>query len=357
MLIDASYYMVLACATVVLATASPVGAQVPTASLSATAVSYAAPPGAPYTAENVMIRSPYGHTLGGTLTVPCRARGPLPTVVLISGTGPQDRDGGVPGERYRPLRQIADTLSRRGIAVLRFDDRGVTAGKYWSPASPLEVSEDVRAALMLLRSRGDIDPARLALVGHSEGGLVATMVAASDPSLRAAALLGAPAKMLAEALREQVRTAAERDTTLKTTAERDSVLGVREAALEMQLRQPWARQTASYDPVITARAVRRPSVLVLQGATDWQVLPDQAAMLTNAFRDGGNRDVTLKVFPATNHLFVPDPDGNPAFYDMAQAVSASVLGVLADWTAARLGAPAARASRTSTARVAHRSCT
>lgn len=181
----ASYYMLLACAAVLPVAAHPVGAQVPARSPSA-AVSYTAPPGAPYTAEDVIIRSPYGHTLGGTLTLPCRARGPFPTVVLISGTGPQDRDGGVPGDDYRPLRQIADTLSRRGIAVLRFDDRGVATGNYFSPASPLEVAEDVRAALMLLRARGDIDPARLALVGHSEGGLVATMIAASDPSLRAA---------------------------------------------------------------------------------------------------------------------------------------------------------------------------
>ncbi|CAN5860819.1 hypothetical protein BH20GEM3_BH20GEM3_15030 [soil metagenome] len=340
---DTSYSMFLACAAVALVAAGPVRAQAPTHSPSA-AVSYEAPPGAPYTAEHVLIRSPYGHTLGGTLTRPCRARGPLPAVVLISGTGPQDRDGGVPGERYRPLRQIADTLSRRGLAVLRFDDRGVTAGKYFSPASPLEVAEDVRAALMLLRARGDIDPARLALVGHSEGGLVATMVAASDPSLRAAVLLGAPAKMLTEGLREQIRIGVERDTAWKTTAERDSVLRVREAALETQLRQPWARQTASYDPLISARAVRTASVLVLQGATDWQVSPAQAAMLGKAFRDGGNRDVTVTLFPATNHLFLPDPDGNPDLYDLSKPISASVLGVLADWAAVRMGAPAVRAA-------------
>jgi uncharacterized protein len=121
---------------------------------------YSAPAGAPYTAEDVVVHTPMGHTLAGTLTRP-RTDAPVPAVVLITGSGSQDRDEAIPMVRgYRPFRDIADTLSRRGIAVLRLDDRGFGASTGdASTATSADYADDVRAALAWLRARDDIDGA------------------------------------------------------------------------------------------------------------------------------------------------------------------------------------------------------
>lgn len=298
---------------------------------------YGAPPGASYTAEEVAVRSPYGHTLGGTLTLPRGGRRPLPAVVLISGTGPHDRDGSVRGDPYRPFRQFADTLSRRGIAVLRIDDRGIAEGRH-SLTSPLQVAEDVRAALALLRGRGDIDPARIGVVGHSEGGMVALMVAAGDPTVRALALLASPARRPQDALREQVRFSVGRQMAGRTEAERDSALRAASANAEWMLGTEWGRQSGNYDPLVAARSVRSASVLLLHGANDWQVAPEHAGSLAAALRAAGSCDVTQRLFPGINHLFLADSSGDPDGYgDLpVQQVPAPVLGELADWLASRL---------------------
>jgi len=295
----------------------------------------ATPESAPYAAEQVTVRSPYGHSLGGTLTLPRHAGRPLPVVLLISGTGPQTRDGSARGDTaHQPFRQIADSLSRRGVAVLRVDDRGVAEGQH-RLTSALQVAEDVRAALALLRARADIDPARIALIGHSEGGMVALMVASSDPALRAVVLMAAPAERPIDMLREMNARSAAR--THSTEAGRDSVLRLMLPALEWQLQTEWARLSGSYDPLIAARAVQVPSVLVMQGETDWQVPPEHAGRLAQAIRSGGVCDVTERTFPGVNHLFVDDPEGVADYESLpSQRLSSAVLGVLADWTVSRL---------------------
>ncbi len=300
---------------------------------------YAAPAGAPYAAEEVVVRSPYGHTLAGTLTLPRQVRRPFPVVLLISGTGAQNRDASHPGDRYRPFRQIADTLSRRGIAVLRMDDRGIAEGRFLLP-SALQVAEDVRATLAFLRGRADIDAGRIALVGHSEGGAVALMVAAGDPTLHVLALMGAPGVRLSDGAREQVRRSVARRMAGRPQAERDSVLRVAEANVERMLGAEWGRQSGGYDPLVAARSVRSASVLVLQGANDWQVAPEQAGALAAAL-GAGSCDVTRRVFQGVNHLFLADPSGDPDGYQSlaSQEVPAVVLGTLADWLAPRLARP------------------
>jgi len=162
--------------------------------LAMAAPDYSAPAGAPYTAEAVRVPTRGGFELAGTLTRPERA-GRVPCVVLITGSGPQERDEAIPLVRgYRPFRQIADTLSRRGIAVLRLDDRGFgESGGQSSSATSLDFADDVEDALHWLARRADIDSTRLALLGHSEGGLIAPIVAQRGARLQGMVLMAGPA--------------------------------------------------------------------------------------------------------------------------------------------------------------------
>src|SRR6185369_16052339 len=158
---------------------------------------YKAPAGAPFTAEDVTVEAK-GFKLAGTLLTPTTGKPPYPAVVTITGSGQQTRDEYLPLaglEKYRPFRQIAEALAARGIAVLRVDDRGVgksTGVQSLANATSADFADDVRAQIEYLRHRGDIDPRRIALVGHSEGGMIAPMVAASDPQIAAIVLMAAP---------------------------------------------------------------------------------------------------------------------------------------------------------------------
>src|SRR5262245_58416932 len=136
-------------------------------------IDYSAPPNAPFTAEEVTIQAK-GYTLAGTLLLPKSAKRPLPAVITITGSGIQTRDEPlpIPGlEKYRPMRQIAETLASRGIAVLRVDDRGSGGSggrETLATATTSSFADDTRAEVAYLRSRSEIDPKRIALAGHSE---------------------------------------------------------------------------------------------------------------------------------------------------------------------------------------------
>jgi dienelactone hydrolase len=300
---------------------------------------YRAPPGAPYTAEDVSIHSSDGFTLAGTLTRPAH-HGRVPAVIVVTGSGLQDRDEALPGVAgYRPFRQIADTLGRRGIAVLRLDDRGYGAstgdGQH---ATTADFADDIRSALGYLRHREDIDPSRLGLIGHSEGGLVALMVAARDSALRAIVTLACAGQPLRAVLRSQQRYVVEHDPRVAVTG-RDSALRAASRALDSAAaRDRWLSFAIDLDPLPIARRVRRPAVLLLQGETDRQVAPGDADRLAQALRVGGNHDVTVRLFPNTDHLFLADTDGNAAEYASlpSKVVPTTVLGAMADWLVARL---------------------
>jgi dienelactone hydrolase len=298
-------------------------------------VSYAAPAGAPYSAAEVKVRTPAGRTLAGTLTVPLVRRAKLPAVVLITGSGPQDRDAASVAlpQGYRPFREIADTLARRGIAVLRLDDRGV-GGSDAGPdtATSADLAGDVRAALAWLRARPEIDPARLGLVGHSEGGIIAPMVAVDDPRLRGIVLVAGTASRGRTIANGQIHTLFERDTTLPR-AQRDSLLALALRQADSAYAAPgWLHWFAEYDPLPTARRVRVPT-LILQGETDRQVPAREAATLAAAMRAAGNRRVTLRTFPRMNHLMLDDPRGDVRGYGALADlhVRRDLLGALADW--------------------------
>ncbi|HET6680507.1 MAG TPA: alpha/beta fold hydrolase [Gemmatimonadaceae bacterium] len=300
---------------------------------------YSAPADAPYRALEVAVPTPEGHTLAGTLTVPIAASGRVPAVVTITGSGAQDRDESIPFvPGFRPFRQVADTLGRRGIAVLRLDDRGYGgSGGNAATSTTADYANDIRAAVAWLRERPEIDPARIALVGHSEGGMIAPMVAATDSSLAGIVLMAGPAKSLGEIIPYQIRYAVDHDTSFAPAA-RDSIYQAQKAIFDSTAaRTPWMRFGLPYDPLPTARQVSVP-VLIMQGATDRQVTADQADALATAIRSGGNTDVTVLLLPAHNHLFLPDPDGNPAGY-VRLAVSRlgpETLGPIADWLVAHM---------------------
>jgi dienelactone hydrolase len=294
---------------------------------------YSAPAGAPYTAEDVLVRTPSGLRLAGTLTLPSPRRARVPAVVTITGSGPEDRDEQSPAlPGYRPFRQLTDTLGRRGIAVLRLDDRGVGESDTGpSTVTSADFADDIRAALAYLRARPEIDTARIALVGHSEGGVIAPLVAESDPSVRALVLMAAPASPGRAIVRSQQHYLV--DTVAKLSgARRDSVLARYETATDsISAAVPWMQWFLEHDPSAVARRVRVP-VLILQGNADHQVPASEAEKLAAAFRSGGNRRVTVRTFPETNHLFVTDTIGGFSYEKLPSlAVRKDVLGAIADW--------------------------
>jgi len=313
---------------------------------SAPRVDYSAPAGAPYTAEEVVVKTASGLRLKGTLTVPRdRPRGGVPAVVTITGSGPEDRDensGLIPN--YRPFKELADTLGRRGIAVLRLDDRGVNGSDGGTATATSEdFANDVRAGVAYLRSRSEIDGKRIGLVGHSEGGIIAPMVAASDTSIRAIVLMAGTASTGREIVMEQNRYIIDSVAHIRG-AQRDSLLARVGRSLDSAAKVPgWQGFFLTYDPKPTAARVRA-RVLILQGETDRQVPPAEAERLAAAFRAGVMPRVTVRMFPSTNHLFVEDPNG--AFADATGRlryptlpslhVRKDVLGVIAEWLSKNL---------------------
>jgi uncharacterized protein len=303
-------------------------------------IDYGAPPGAPYTAQDVTVHTPAGLSLTGTLTLPTVRHGRVPAVVTITGSGAQDRDERISiVEGYRPFWQVADTLARRGIATLRLDDRGVNGSSAGpADATSADYANDIRAALAYLRTRPEIDGDRLGLVGHSEGGMIAPMVAATDPRLKGIVLLAGPAYTGRRILAFQQRNAVDNVKSLTPAQRRDALAESEDATRTLAAKSAWMRYFLDYDPLATARKVRVP-VLILQGETDQQVTPEQADTLAAAFRAGGDRDVTERKFPATDHLFLPDSVGDSARYPVlrSRAVRPAVLGAIADWLVAHLG--------------------
>jgi dipeptidyl aminopeptidase/acylaminoacyl peptidase len=321
-----------------LAAASTGSAQQPARS----APDYSAPPGAPYTAQNVTVPTPMGHTLAGTLTLPRGAsRGhPVGAIVTITGSGPSDRDEYLGIQDYRPFRQIADSLGRRGIAVLRMDDRGTGAsGGTFDRATSEDFAQDIRAGLAYLRTRPEIDAKQLGVLGHSEGAVIAPIVATQESTLKALVLLAGVARPVGLAAKAQLENNVRHNAKL-TTAQQDSAIADIPRQIDsLRASDPWWDFILTYDPSATARQLKTPAVLILTGANDQQADPKQVPEWAAAFRASGNRDVTAQVVPDVNHLFVHDLDGFPGNYDKLPPpvrIEPQVLGLIADWLAARL---------------------
>lgn len=302
---------------------------------------YSAPADAPYIAEEVVVKTPAGHTLAGTLTLPKSASRthPVSAIVTVTGSGPQDRDENIGLQGFRPFRQIADSLARRGIAVLRMDDRGTGAsGGTFKGSTSADFAEDVRASLAYLRTRPEIRADRLGVLGHSEGALIAPMVAEKEPTLRAIVLLAGIAQPGRNALHFQLKNQIEHNTKLTPEVRDSQIAEIPKRIDAMMAADPWMKFFLTYDPAATMRRVKTP-VLILTGSRDQQAAPEQVALQEAAFKEGGNTDVTARVLPDLNHLFVPDTDGFPGNYAKLPPpvmMRTDVLVMIADWLAQRL---------------------
>src|SRR5258708_5927021 len=322
----------------------------------------------PYPYKEEEITFPNGKakiSLAGTLTLP-RGPGPFSAAVLLSGSGPHDRDESIVG--HRPFLVLADHLTRKGIAVLRFDKRGIgkSTGDY-ANATTEDFAGDAEAALAYLKTRKEIDPKKVGLIGHSEGGMIAPLVAAhsSDPAwivlLAGPGLKGEDTLLLQSEL--ILKTAGVNDDQIAKTREfnKQTYALVRQekntaalqaklsdlvensgmsaslppAALQSQVRlmvSPWFRFFLDYDPVPTLQKTMCP-VLALNGEKDLQVAPkENLAKIQKALQDGGNKDFQTTELPGLNHLFQHGPTGSPTEYGGIQETMApEALNAVSDW--------------------------
>jgi pimeloyl-ACP methyl ester carboxylesterase len=302
---------------------------------------------------DVSIPASAGITLAGTLARPVSAGGArVPVVVLIGGSGPQDRDGTRPElAGYRPFRDLAGSLGAVGIATLRLDDRGTggSSGRF-SGATTLDFAADVEAALRWLRARDDVDGAHPALLGHSEGALVALLAASRDSSVSALVLLGAPSRSGRELARWQRAALVASDRAEFAPSDRDELLSRAESEAERAAADdPWLRVWFSLDPRSIARSTRAPALL-LHGLNDRQVPVEQAAELAAALSErrssesergpAGAPEVELRRFPATDHLFLRDYDGEPRGYVrlVSRRLRTDVSEAIGSWLRARFRA-------------------
>jgi dienelactone hydrolase len=320
----------------------------PLAGMNPPAADYSAPAGASWTAEDVRVtvRGLRADTfsLGCTLTKPKQGAARLPAAITLTGSGQQDRDENlwplVPD--YHLFRQVASRLGDAGIAVLRCDDYGAgsSGGAVDTAVSMLDFANAAEAQLAWLRARPDIDGAKLAIIGHSEGGIVGPMVAARDPRLAALVVMAGPSKPMGAVLRDQFLSGVERAEGL-TPEQRAQAReqAVRDADAFGGNAPGYMRHARAHDPLATARQVRAPT-LILQGALDRQVSHGQADTLGAAMRAAGNRDVTVRTFDRLNHLFLVSANGtgSPDEYATLRdvAVPADVLDTLADWLRRKL---------------------
>ena len=298
-------------------------------------INYDAPTAAPYTAQTVRIPTGRGYELAGTLTKPIGIE-KAPVFITITGSGLQERDERLPMlPAYAMFREVADTLGRRGLAVLRLDDRGTGESggqETLLRATSADFADDIRSAVAFLRARSDVNVDRIGLVGHSEGGMIAPMIAASDAKIHAIALLAGTAYTGRRVVLFQNRQSID-NAPGWTAQQRDSVWKTVPAALDsIGKMNPWMGFFLSHDPVLVARNVKQP-VLILQGETDRQVTAEQADTLLAAFSAGGNRAVTMHKFPNMNHLFLNDPSGQVSGYGALKdpKLRRDALGALVEW--------------------------
>jgi len=320
----------------------------------------------PYKEEEVTFTNAQASvSLAGTLTLP-PGPGPFPAAILLSGSGPHDRDESVAG--HRPFLVLADHLTRKGIAVLRFDKRGngKSTGDY-AKATTEDFASDADAALAYLKTCKEIDPKKIGLIGHSDGGMIAPLVAAhssdvawivllAGPGLKGEDILLLQSELILKAAGvgpgEVTRTLAfDKQTYVLIRQEKDPVVleaklndlvqststgaALSPAAVQSQLRvlvSPWFRYYLDYDPVPALQKTLCP-VLALNGEKDLQVPPkENLAKIRKALQDGGNRDFQTTELPGLNHLFQHCPTGSPTEYGgIEETIASEALNDVSDW--------------------------
>ncbi len=308
--------------------------------------------------EDVTIE--YGDVaIAGTITRPRGASGRLPAAFFVSGSGSQDREGLGAGLDVG-THEILDRLTLEGLLVLRVDDRG--AGETRGPVDDVDYDalvEDAHRAVRFLRERSDVDPARIVLLGQSEGGVTAPILAAEEPAPAAVVLLAAPGRGVGDLLEEQLlrlkRSAGSTPEELAAfglelrsfLAQVGSEAAIDAEALAPELRaflpaRAWLADHVRLDPLAAVRRVRCP-VLILQGASDIQVSAERdAPRLVAALDEAGHADHELVVFPGLDHLFkrTVGAESSGLDYLKARPVDPAFLDTLVAWLRPRLGLPA-----------------
>ncbi len=282
-------------------------------------------------------------TLSGTLTLPKSNAAPYPAALLISGSGPQNRDGN-PGTQSL-YRYIGEYLSSKGIAVLRHDDRGV--GKSLVPKTPStyrDLINDSKAAIDYLRVRKEIDPRQIVLIGHSEGGTTATIIASEDVKIAGVVLLaGAVLDTIDQLLIEQTiyQKALEapfnpQDEKKYPQIAQQLLKQIEDAKSGKPDATPtdvgeYLRQHMALNRLAIYKRIRCP-VLILQGERDALVLSYHAVAAARALTESGNKQVTLRIFPNLSHSFMPAPLDQSTTVEKRQRVSTEVLETIQKWT-------------------------
>ncbi|MGB8376526.1 MAG: alpha/beta fold hydrolase [Salegentibacter sp.] len=325
----------------------------------------------PYFEEEVVFENAKDNIhLAGTFTKP-NGEGKFPVVVLISGSGRHDRDGSIP--THKPFLVLSDYLTRQGIAVLRFDDRGFgKSGGDFSKATTADFAQDVLSAVQYLKSRQDIAPDHIGLIGHSEGGIIAPLAAnqSADISfivtLAATGIPGSEVTVLQskslrsfpvpdeELFEENVRKSisiatsnaelSEKRRALKAHNEQYLVpilksLGAPDENISNFIQKetenalsPWSQYFLKYDPAIEFRKLNIP-VLSLNGSKDIQVdaKVNQTA-IRNALQEGNNKNFKVITLENLNHLFQECETGDMAEYEnISQTISPIALKAISEW--------------------------
>jgi pimeloyl-ACP methyl ester carboxylesterase len=320
----------------------------------------------PYREEQVTFATPQSQvSLAGTLTLP-PGPGPFPAAILIAGSGPQDRDETVAG--HRPFLVLADQLTRQGIAVLRYDKRGIgkSTGSF-DQATTEDFASDAASALAYLKSRKEIDARKIGLIGHSEGGIIAPMIASRSSDVAWMVLLAAPGLkgedvmllqsglILKAAGFDDDRIASARNFNRQSydLARKEKDPQALEAKLTdlidstgmsttlppttlkpqaRMMTSPWFRFFLDYDPVPALEKTHCP-VLALNGDKDLQMAPkENLAQIQKALQEGGNNDFQTKELPGLNHLFQHALTGSPTEYGgIEETLAPEALNSISDW--------------------------
>lgn len=299
-------------------------------------------------------------TLAATLTIPS-GKGPFPAVVLITGSGPQDRDESLLG--HKPFLVLSDYLTRHGIAVLRADDRGTgkSTGDF-ATATTADFATDTEAGVAYLKTQPEIDAHKIGLIGHSEGGIIAPMIAARNPDVAFIVMMAGSGVPGDQILVAQVQAIAEssgktHEEAVKAAARQREILALIKVEkdpdkLEKELREklatdgleaqlgveikaltsPWFRYFMSYDPAIALRKVTCP-VLAINGEKDMQVPPRQnLPPIRKALEQAGNKHFEVDELPGLNHLFQTAKTGSPNEYaQIEETMSPLALDKMAAW--------------------------